>query len=204
MKIGLIRREYITHIDGVNTFIALLAEGLTKLGYDVSIYSWCFQGVSRENLSEWFREFHGLDITIPIYTLRQGGCKGDPWFKIGFDWLVKGSKLLLEEGIDVAIVNGVIPLSFRSKIAVNHGITLQASKLHVLLAKELYKRYDKVICVSSKLRDEVKRVLDVDCEVIPLPLKLEFFKPLEPGEREDIIIHIGTRPVKIHGLVLKQ
>jgi len=34
MRIALIRREYITHLDGVNRFIALLAEGLTKLSHD--------------------------------------------------------------------------------------------------------------------------------------------------------------------------
>jgi len=35
MKIALIRREYITHLDGVNRFIALLAEGLKRLGHEV-------------------------------------------------------------------------------------------------------------------------------------------------------------------------
>ena len=34
MRIALTRREYITHLDGVNRFIALLAEGLTKLSHD--------------------------------------------------------------------------------------------------------------------------------------------------------------------------
>jgi len=35
MKIALIRREYITHIDGVNRFIAWLGEAFRKLGHDV-------------------------------------------------------------------------------------------------------------------------------------------------------------------------
>jgi hypothetical protein len=39
MKISLIRREYITHLDDVNRFIALLAEGLKRLGHDVEIFS---------------------------------------------------------------------------------------------------------------------------------------------------------------------
>lgn len=33
MKIALIRREYITHLDGVNRFIALLTKGSCKLGH---------------------------------------------------------------------------------------------------------------------------------------------------------------------------
>ena len=35
MKIALIRRGNITQLDGVNRFIALLAEGLRKLGHEV-------------------------------------------------------------------------------------------------------------------------------------------------------------------------
>ncbi len=34
MKIALVRREYITHLDGVNRFIPLLAEGLIKLNHE--------------------------------------------------------------------------------------------------------------------------------------------------------------------------
>jgi len=35
MKIALIRREHITHLDGVNRFIVLLADSLKKLGHEV-------------------------------------------------------------------------------------------------------------------------------------------------------------------------
>jgi len=37
MRIGIIRREYITHLDGVNKFCAHLAEGLRKLRHEVFI-----------------------------------------------------------------------------------------------------------------------------------------------------------------------
>jgi glycosyltransferase involved in cell wall biosynthesis len=104
--------------------------------------------------------------------------------------------MLQESKFDAAIVNGVIPLRFRPKIAVNHGITLQGNKLYLYAVKRLYRRYDKVICVSHKLRGEVRSVLGVDCEVIPLPMKLELYKPRSISEREDIVVHIGTRPVK--------
>jgi len=39
MRIALTRREYITHLDGVNRFIALLAEGLARLGHTSFIVS---------------------------------------------------------------------------------------------------------------------------------------------------------------------
>jgi hypothetical protein len=50
LKIALIRRTCITYLDGVNRFIALLVEGLRKLGHEVEIFSWCYRGVDRERL----------------------------------------------------------------------------------------------------------------------------------------------------------
>jgi len=54
MRIALIRREYITHLDGVNRFIALLAEGLAKLGHDPLIMTWCYNGIAKDKLPGWF------------------------------------------------------------------------------------------------------------------------------------------------------
>ena len=147
-------------------------------------------------LEEWFKEIHGLDRTIPIYTLRSKPCRGDPWLRMAWDWWTKGSRLLREESVNMAIVNGVIPLRFRPKIAVNHGITLKPNRLYLLAVKRLYKAYDEVVCVSDKLKDEVSRLIDVDPIVIPLPMKLEPFESLRSSAREDVIVHIGTRPVK--------
>jgi hypothetical protein len=39
MMIVLVRREYITHLDGVNRFVALLTEGLKKLDCVVEVLS---------------------------------------------------------------------------------------------------------------------------------------------------------------------
>jgi len=78
MKIALIRREYITHLDSVNRFRALLAEGLIKRGHEPIIASWCWYGTQREMLPKRFREIHGLDVEIPIYTLKTSPCNSDP------------------------------------------------------------------------------------------------------------------------------
>lgn len=197
MKIALIRREYITHLDGVNRFIALLAEGLIKLGHEPIIASWCWYGTPREMLPKWFREIHGLDVEIPIYTLKTSPCSGDPWLRIAWDWLTEGSKLLKKEGADAAVVNGVAPLRFSPKVAVNHGIdTLRVPRLYLHAARLLYRTYDATICVSNKLKEEVERKLGISCAVIPLPLKLETYRPAKPEDRDDLVVHIGTRPVK--------
>jgi len=97
--------------------------------------------------------------------------------------------------VDVAIVNGVVPLRFSPKIIVNHGV-FTAGKLYRWVAKLLYRRYDAVVCVSNKLRSEVRSNLGVDCKVMPLPMKLDLYKPASPGERENVVMHIGTRPIK--------
>jgi len=204
MKIALTRRTYITHIDGVNRFIALLAEGFAKLGHEPIIVSWCHKGVERNELSKWFKEIHGLNVDIPLHTLREGSCEGGSWPRIAWDWWTGGSRLLRRENVDTVIINGVIPLRFKPKIAVIHDIglattcykALDSDKLWLLVAKRLYKGYDRVICVSSKTKDEVKKVLNIDCSVIPIPVKLDLFKPVRYGERENVIVHIGTRPVK--------
>ena len=193
MRIALIRRVSITGFDGVNKFIALLAEGLAKLGHEPVIISLCHEGVEDRELTRWFKEAHGLDLEIPIHTLRHG-CGGS-WLSIAWNWWWKGSKLLRKEGVDVAMVNGVVPLRFSPKIIVNHGV-FAAGKLYRLTAKLLYRRYDAVVCVSNKLRSEVKSDLGVDCRVVPLPMKLELYKPASLGERENVIVHIGTRPIK--------
>jgi hypothetical protein len=77
MRIALIRRGNITQLDGVNRFIALLAESLKKLGHEVEVFSWCYRGVNRVRLEDWFKEIHGLDTSIPIRTLRKEPCEGD-------------------------------------------------------------------------------------------------------------------------------
>jgi glycosyltransferase involved in cell wall biosynthesis len=56
--------------------------------------------------------------------------------------------------------------------------------------------YDKVICVSTKTQQELYTTLKRSCKVIPIPLKLDAYKPRRLDERENIVVHIGTRPVK--------
>jgi glycosyltransferase involved in cell wall biosynthesis len=197
MRVALSRRADVADLGGVNRFIALLAEGLAKLGHEPLIVSWCWHGVPCETLPKWFREIHGLDIEVPIHTLRGSPCRGDPWPRIAWDWLTEGSRLLRREGVDVAVVNGVVPLRFSPKVAVNHGVeTLRVTWLYLHVARLLYRTYDETICVSNKLRGEVRRKIGIDCAVIPLPLKLETYRPARPEDRDDIVVHVGTRPVK--------
>ncbi|MEM0235472.1 glycosyltransferase family 4 protein [Thermofilum sp.] len=193
MRIGLIRRGSITHLDGVNRFIANLAEAFKLLGHEVFILSWSHRG-DVEELGRWFKTVHGLDIEVEVFTLR-GPEDKDRWLTMLFDWFTKGGEMLKRFDADIAIVNGVVPIRFKPKIAVAHGPLVSVSRLQRSVLKLLYRTYDRVICVSEETRREYKGIVKCD-RLIPLPLKLKNFKPLEPFKRANLIVHIGTRPVK--------
>ncbi|MEL9909435.1 MAG: glycosyltransferase family 4 protein [Ignisphaera sp.] len=194
MKIALIRREYITHLDGVNRFIAWLAEGLYKLGHEPVILSWCFkEDVPRDELGKWFKEIHGLDVELPIETLRNRPCRGNPWAKILLDWYAKGGSILKGFGAEVAIVNGVVPLRFKPKIAVAHGPLPTIFRWRRLVLKTLYSAYDAVVCVSKASQREYRGITTCGA-IIPLPMKLDLYRPR--SVRENIVVHIGTRHIK--------
>ncbi|MEM0233218.1 MAG: glycosyltransferase family 4 protein [Candidatus Nezhaarchaeales archaeon] len=193
MRIGLIRREFITHLDGVNRFIANLAEAFKLLGHEVFILSWSYRGVVEE-LGKWFKTVHGLDVEVEVVTLR-GPEDRDKWFTMLFEWFTKGSEMLKRFDTDIAIVNGVVPIRFKPKIAVVHGPLVNVSRFQRFALKSLYRTYDRVICVSEETRKEYKGIVKCD-GIIPLPLKLKNFKPLEPSKRTNLIVHIGTRSIK--------
>ncbi|MEM2197194.1 MAG: glycosyltransferase family 4 protein [Sulfolobales archaeon] len=193
MRIGLIRREFITHLDGINRFIANLAEAFKLLGHEVFILSWSHRDVVEE-LGRWFKTVHGLDVEIEVATLR-GPEDKDRWLTMLFDWFTKGGEMLKRFDADIAIVNGVVPIRFKPKIAVAHGPLVGVSRLQRSVLKLLYRTYDRVVCVSEETQREYKGIVKCD-GIIPLPLKLKNFKPLEPSKRASLIVHIGTRPVK--------
>ena len=102
----------------------------------VEIFSWCCSDVEIERLEKWFKEIHGLDAAMPIHTLREEPCEGNPWVRIALDWFFKGSRMLRNSRFDATIVNGVVPLRFKPKVAVNHGLTLKTNKLYLFAVKE--------------------------------------------------------------------
>lgn len=193
MKIAVVRREFITHLDGVNRFVANLAEGLKQLGQDVVIVGWSYRGVRREELADWFRQVHGLDAPIEVHTLR-GPEEKDRWATMLYEWWRKGRRLLKELGVEAAVVNGVMPLGLRPKMAVAHG-PVAPNLVERLVLRALYATYDKVVCVSKATVEYYRGITKCD-EIVPLPLKLKNYTPRPLDEREDAVVHIGTSPRK--------
>jgi hypothetical protein len=81
----------------------------------VEIFNWCYRDVDREGLEKWFKEIHGLDITMLIHTLCNKPCEGDQWVRIAFDCLFEGSAMLRKSEFDAVIVNDVVSLRFTIK-----------------------------------------------------------------------------------------
>jgi glycosyltransferase involved in cell wall biosynthesis len=183
-------------LDGVNNFIFSLAAGLESLGHKVHVISWSFNGVEKpQYLTEWALKAYGAKTNIT--TLRNRPSESTPWARIAWDWTTKGSRMLKDLDPDGVIINGIIPLRFNGKkIAVNHGIyEMPSNKLTKTIAKYLYKKCIR-ICVSNKLAQEYSSFFGLDSQVIPLPLRLGMFKSRSIDERENVILHVGTRPIK--------
>ena len=62
MRIALIRRVSITGFDGVNRFIALMAERFAKLGHEPVIISLCHDNIEEKELTRWFKEALKCDL----------------------------------------------------------------------------------------------------------------------------------------------
>jgi len=137
----------------------------------------------------------GLEEEISVYTIEEKPRRGDPWIEIMFDWWFKGSRLLKELGADVVVVNGVVPLRFKPKVAVAHGIHGRTSYSQRLILKALYGMHDYVVCVSKASEKEYRGITRCD-EIIPLPFKTSLYMPKSLESRSNIVVHVGTAPRK--------
>jgi hypothetical protein len=137
MKIALTRRgshHTVTRRQQIYCYSSL---GFKEAWPGVEIFSWCCSDVKIERLEKWFKEIHGLDAAMPIHTLlHEEACEGDPWVRIALDWFFKGSRMLRNSRFDGTIVNSVVPLRFKPKVAVNLGLTLKTNKLYLFAVKE--------------------------------------------------------------------
>ena len=107
---------------------------------------------------------------------------------------------------DAVIINGAIPLRVnKPRVIVNHGLNKRKRKglnevrarFYSQIGRYMYRRYaDFYVCVSKRLSREINEYLGINCSVVPLPVKLHLFKNPPQKEREDLILHVGTRKGK--------
>lgn len=193
LRIVIARRDSLTHLDGVTTFIATLTKGLSSLGHEVSLMSWgLLRSQSGDNIAELLNRRYGLR-DVEVITLKGVvDSHEEPWVSLG--WLLEGRRAL--QGWDAVVVNGVVPLTFRPRVAVLHNVSRLRSWAGRLAYRALYNSYDAVVCVSKKTSREADEA-GVKCgQVIYNPVDLSPYRPKPLEDRENLIVHIGTRGEK--------
>jgi glycosyltransferase involved in cell wall biosynthesis len=115
-------------------------------------------------------------------------------------WLVRGSRIIMEEEPDLVIINGIVPLLKLSKtkyIAVAHQVCPHiASDLGLLgLAglRILYKIVpDVAVAITSREKKCLEEYLGIKPVVIPLCINTRRFRVARLEEREKMILHVGV------------
>ncbi len=196
MKIVITRFESTLIPDGVNTFIFELSAALVRKGHEVCVVSgW---GLPPYRNQEEVRRLFDIDVVPEIHYLKRGqfGSRVEGVLY----WLIYGNRFLREVEPDVVIMNGVVPCWSRGvRIVVSHGLRTSGSFTIVHRAYDfvMYRVVGSLVAVSQTLKQEIERELGItDITVIPVGLDTRRYSPLPKNQREQAILHVGTRSVK--------
>jgi glycosyltransferase involved in cell wall biosynthesis len=183
MKIAIVRRGDPSDIDGVNRSIYNLSYGFSELGHKVTVFG--------STVSQDPRPIFGVDVEVRSVC----ACKTESGARTMAKWSLRGQQVFKDA--DAIIVHGVVPLMTDTpKVAVNHGnaiFELKKSLVKRVLTRALYRLYDSVVCVSSKVAKEQEEI-GIKCNyVIPPPIIKDKYNVRSFHEREEpFILHVGT------------
>jgi len=205
MNILFVRRGSITIVDGISTYILELSSALKRMGHQV--YILCARCKLTNSMRSYIRENFLVDDIVEILDW------GD---KISYipspqkQLMLK--RLCRELNVDVVHFNGLIPCFANIdavKVMTHHGLPILMSRTklnyikHVLGYKLLQHmvHFDTVIAVSKKLKEELKQYTPKLAEkAVAIPPGIDIAKIRKSirnsEERENIIVHVGTRPEK--------
>ncbi|MEM1532804.1 MAG: glycosyltransferase family 4 protein [Desulfurococcaceae archaeon] len=192
MRIAITQREDLGIVYGVNRFVFELAKGFKNIGIETHI-------VAHHMSSDICVKAWGSS-NIPIHLISGEPGTGINLTKVLYDWLMDGSRILSEIGIDCVVMNGAVYLRKKFiKVAVVHGpfkekVNLFEKHLH----KYLLKSCDARIAVSEHTALQMKEKLGVKADyIVPVCINVdEFNKLYRHGVRENTIVHIGLTPKK--------
>jgi len=196
MRIVIARRDSLTHLDGVTTFTVNLAKGLMALNNKVALMSYGLlkppEGYS--NFPEYLSKVHGLN-NVDILTIK-GNISSHREPRVSLEWLLNGKGILRSWDADALIISGIVPVTFKPRVAVLHNVTKFGSRFERSIYKMLYASYDHTVCVSKSSRNEALEVGVICNLVIYNPVDLSPYKVKPRQERDNLIVHIGTRGEK--------
>jgi glycosyltransferase involved in cell wall biosynthesis len=198
MKVVFTHRSTVDRINGVVTFIFELADAFIRMGHEVSVLTF-----SSSIDAESVRKIYNVENVPKILSLKRFE-QSDYWPPRGSSprdltvWLVRGSKVIMEEEPDLVIINGIIPLIKDPRItyvAVAHQICPHLADLSpagLVSMRILYSTVpDVTVAITSRERKCLVEYLGVEPVVIPLCINTRRFKVAKLEEREKIILHVG-------------
>lgn len=191
LRIAITQREDLGTVYGVNRFVFELAKGFKNIGIETHI-------VAHHMSNDICVKAWGSS-NIPIHLI-SGELGTSNLTKILYDWLMDGSRILSEIGVDCVIMNGAVYLRKGFiKVAVVHGplkekVNLFEKHLH----KFLLKSCDARIAISERTALQLEEKLGVKADyIVPVCINVDALdKVYWHGVRENTIVHIGLTPKK--------
>jgi glycosyltransferase involved in cell wall biosynthesis len=197
LNILFVRRGSVTILDGISTYILELASALEDLGHKV--YILC-GGREHANIKCYIREYTLVNNVPSIFN----------WGYVGYIPNPKAQRELLEHvrrlDVDLVHFNGFIPIFANldiPKLMTHHGIPMSLNSLNRCFLLMGYKVlspfavHDLIITVSKKLKQELKNAVPfIGRRIVVIPPGINVEKIMayaERDERDDIVVHVGTR-----------
>lgn len=181
-------------LDGIGTFMFQLGSALIEEGHNVEIIG---IGEKESKRKEFFRNLFGVKNLPEVSSIPKTSFSS---FNAGraLNSLIRGSREIRKKDPDLLILNSLIPILWEGiQIDVNHTPYQKGSwnlnKIEKVYRKILYRRMDKVITVSSSLKQKLKEVIpQKKISVIPPCINTQRYKSMSWDKRENLILHIGT------------
>ena len=194
--IAIIRREHLDVPDGINIFIFALADELIRQQYNVLAIS-SFE-VNEKKIKKYFR-FENYPKTLSLNSKSKMS-----YLSLAFLWLTKGRKFINQLKPNMIILNGILPIKFKSYvIAVSHDIEIKG-RFNINLFRKLYKSFsyrkvNQIVATTIEVKEALSKEINIkanEIKVIPTCINITKYQGKESDFRENAILHIGTNLYK--------
>ncbi len=198
MKILIIKRDSLTHADGISQFIFSLAGAWMEQGHEVVCAA--THGAAVE---EGVRELYEMERYPQLEVLQPVARMAD-WRKF-FAWRRQGAELEARHQPDFILINGALPVRFKARtILVAHDVERRwlgpLGPLGRILYKTMtYRLAEQVVTTCPELVAPVARECRLEPQkitVIPTCIEVRRYAARPLSERQPLILHMGQQDYK--------
>jgi glycosyltransferase involved in cell wall biosynthesis len=197
LRIVITRRGPLDTPDGINNFIFSLAQQMIALGHEAIVAATTMR--DHTNLED----LYGLSTYPHVVTLSRTSALSNSVVRSGLAWLIRGKAMVDRLKPDLVIVNGALPVSFRSTTClVAHDVEPRMGRwgpVQTVYKHLTYRRPDHLIATSSEIRWALCGQLSIEPErirVIPTCVNSDGYMRKPSTERRNAILHMGTLDYK--------